>query len=169
MIKAVFVDRDGVVINNANHYYIFRIEDVTLVDGVAKNLKQIQDKGYSLFMVTNQGGISKGQYTMQDVEKVNIRMQEMLAESGVYIEEIAVCPHHDSIEKCMCRKPEPLLIEKLIAKYNIDAAQSYFIGDSESDMLAAERAGIGGIRIIANQNMGAFIKKIPDCKSQIPK
>lgn len=157
MIKAVFIDRDGVVINNATRYYIFRIEDMELVEGIGENLKKIRDKGYSLFMVTNQGGISKGQYTLDDVDKVHLKMCELLAMHGVEIVEIAVCPHHDSLEKCMCRKPEPLMIEKLIAKYRIDASQSYFIGDSESDMIAAERAGVKGIRIIANRNMEAFI------------
>lgn len=160
MTKAVFIDRDGVVLNNANHYYIFRIEDVELVEGIAENLKRIQDKGYTLFMVTNQGGISKGLYTMDDVEKVHRKMQELLAVHGVEIVEIAVCPHHDKVEKCLCRKPAPLMIEKLIAKYKIDISQSYFIGDSENDMLAAERAGIRGIRIIANQNMGASVKEL---------
>ena len=160
MTKAVFIDRDGVILNNANHYYIFRIEEVALVDGVAENLKRIQDKGYTLFVVTNQGGVSKGLYTLDDVEKVHRKIQELLAPKGVEIAEFAVCPHHDKIEKCLCRKPSPLMIEKLIAKYRIDAAQSYFIGDSESDMLAAERAGIRGIRVEANQNMGAFINEL---------
>ncbi|HBL73963.1 MAG: hypothetical protein A2W90_12210 [Bacteroidetes bacterium GWF2_42_66] len=160
MTKAVFIDRDGVVLNNANHYYIFRIEDVELVEGIVENLKRIQDKGYKLFLVTNQGGISKGLYTMDDVEKVHRKMQELLAVHGVEIVEIAVCPHHDKVEKCLCRKPAPLMIEKLIAKYKIDISQSYFIGDSENDMLAAERAWIRGIRIVANQNMGASVKEL---------
>lgn len=160
MIKAVFLDRDGVVINNANHYYIFRIEDIELVDGIAENLKRIQDKGYTLFMVTNQGGVSKGKYTMGDVEKVHRKMNEILAGAGVFIKEIAVCPHHDSVEKCMCRKPQPLMLEKLIAKYRIDAVHSYFIGDSVNDMIAAEKAGIKGIRIIANQSMKTFINEL---------
>ena len=160
MIKTVFLDRDGVVINNANHYYIFRVEDIELVDGIAENLKRIQNKGYTLFMVTNQGGVSKGEYRMDDVEKVHRKMSEILAEAGVFIKEIAVCPHHDSVEKCMCRKPQPLLIEKLIAKYRIDREQSWFIGDSDSDMQAAEWAGIKGIRIIANQSMKTFINEL---------
>lgn len=157
MIKAVFIDRDGVVINNANHYYIFRIEDIELVEDVAKNLKQIQDKGYSLFMVTNQGGISKGIYSMEDVEEVHSRMCERLAEYGVEIVEISVCPHHDSMEKCLCRKPQALMIEKLIAKYRIDASRSWFIGDSETDMLAAEKAGLKGIQIVPNESIGSYI------------
>ncbi|MDX9882372.1 MAG: HAD family hydrolase [Prolixibacteraceae bacterium] len=160
MIRAVFIDRDGVVLDNAHHYYIFREEDIKLVEGIGENLKRIQDKGYQLFMVTNQGGISKGLYTMDDVEKVHRKMKEILADNGVVITEIAVCPHHDKIEKCLCRKPQPLMIEKLIAKHRIDAARSYFIGDSESDMLAAERAGVKGIRIVSNQNVGDFIDEL---------
>lgn len=160
MIKAVFIDRDGVVVNNASHYYIFRVEDMELVEGIGVNLKKIQDKGYSLFMVTNQGGIAKKQYTMEDVEIVHRKMCELLSEFGVEIVEIAVCPHHDSVEKCMCRKPQPLMIEKLIAKYRIDAARSYFIGDSKSDMIAAEKAGVKGIQIAANETIELFVGEI---------
>jgi len=160
MIKAVFLDRDGVVLNNAGHYYIFRTEDMEMVDGIAENLKSIQDKGYRLFMVTNQGGVAKGEYTLGDVEKVHRKMQDILALNGVRIEEIAVCPHHDSVEKCLCRKPGSLLIEKLVAKYHIDPRRSWFIGDSESDMQAAEKAGIRGIRIAANQSMKPFVKDL---------
>lgn len=169
MIKAVFIDRDGVVLNNSSHYYIFRNEDVELVDSVAENLKRIQDKGYSLFMVTNQGGISKGIYSMADVEKVHLLMRNKLAQHGIEIVEIAVCPHHESVEKCLCRKPSSLMIEKLIAKRGIDAAQSYFIGDSESDMQAAKGAGVRGIRIIANHSMEPFVAEISNLKSQITK
>lgn len=165
MINAVFIDRDGVVTNNANHYYVFRIEDMELVEGIAENLKAIQDKGYKLFMVTNQGGIAKGEYTMQDVEILHARMQEILAQEGVHIEDIAVCPHHNKIEKCLCRKPEPLMIEKLIAKYHIDAKQAYFIGDSDTDMQAAERAGVKGIKIEANKSMRAYLNQIPNKNS----
>lgn len=160
MIKAVFLDRDGVVIDNSSHYYIFRLEDMVLVEGIAANLKTIQNKGYRLFLVTNQGGVAKGLYSMDDVAKVHDEMRNQLAKRGVEIDEIAVCPHHDSIEKCLCRKPEPLLIEKLIAKYKIDAARSFFIGDSDSDIIAAERAGIRGIKIIANQSMDSFIGEL---------
>ncbi len=167
MIRAVFIDRDGVVLNNAHHYYIFREEDMELVEGIGENLKRIQDKGYQLFMVTNQGGISKGLYTMHDVEKVHRKMNEMLAGNDVVVTEIAICPHHDKIEKCLCRKPGSLMIEKLIAKYRIDAACSYFIGDSESDMLAAERAGVKGIRIVANQSMESFVAKIPKQENEM--
>ncbi|MDP2891264.1 MAG: HAD-IIIA family hydrolase, partial [Bacteroidota bacterium] len=70
------------------------------------------------------------------------------------------CPHHGDNEKCLCRKPEPLMIEKLIAKFGINPEESVMIGDSESDMQAAAGAGIRGIKIMANQNILPYILEL---------
>ncbi len=159
-MKTAFLDRDGVITNNSNHYYVYRIEDITFVDGVIENLVLLKNAGYQFFMVTNQGGIAKKEYSMEDVEKVHDFIQEKLLEVGVEIRDIAVCPHHHTIEKCLCRKPSPLMIEKLIARYRIDKIQSVFIGDSETDMQAAKAAGIRGIKVEGNKNMFPYISKL---------
>ncbi|MGQ8335867.1 D-glycero-alpha-D-manno-heptose-1,7-bisphosphate 7-phosphatase [Sunxiuqinia sp. A32] len=159
-MKAVFLDRDGVIIDNSSHYYIFRTEDVKFVDGIFDNLKLLSEKGFDFFVVSNQGGISKQEYTKKDVEKVHYFIEKELEKRGLTIKEWAFCPHHDSIEKCFCRKPSPLMIEKLLAKYQIDSDKSYLIGDSPRDIDAAEQAGIKGILIPANQNMFSHIKEL---------
>ncbi len=155
--KAIFLDRDGVLVNNSENYYIWKYDQLQLVDGVNENLKLLTDCGFLLFVVSNQGGISKGNYSKNDVRKLHARMTENFRNQGIEIQEIVFCPHHPEVEKCMCRKPESLLIDKLIAKYRLNQAVSFLIGDSESDMEAAQAAGVQGIKIEPNQNMYPYI------------
>ncbi len=160
MEKAIFLDRDGVLINNQHHYYIWKPEQLTFIEGVIENLRILQQKGFQLFIVTNQGGISRGLYSKEDILKLHDEMIQTFRKIQITITDILFCPHHNDNEKCFCRKPEPLMIEKLIAKYRLNPEESVMIGDSESDMIAAARAGISGIRILANQNMLPFISKL---------
>jgi D-glycero-D-manno-heptose 1,7-bisphosphate phosphatase len=160
MNKAIFLDRDGVLIDNQKQYYIWKSEQLSFVDEVFENLKMLQQKGFQLFIVSNQGGISHGLYTKDDILKLHEEMIQTFAKNEVRISDILFCPHHSDHEKCFCRKPESLMIDKLIAKYDIDPNESYMIGDSESDMKAAAMAGIQGIRIAPNQNMFPYITKL---------
>lgn len=160
MKKAIFFDRDGVLIDNSKHYYIYRKEAVEFVDGVFENLRLLKAQGYSFFIVTNQGGVAKKQYGHEEVATVHRYIQEIFLREGIHFDDIYYCPHHDSIEPCLCRKPNSLMLEKLIAKHGIDPTQSYLIGDRQSDIQAAQSAGVKGIRITANSNMKSFIQKL---------
>ena len=155
--KAIFLDRDGVLVDNSEHYYIWETDQLTLVDGAIENLKLLSQKGFQLFIVSNQGGISRGLYSKDDIQKLHTELVQIFRANLIEIVEIAFCPHHPEVEKCLCRKPDSLMIERLIAKYKIDKSDSYLIGDSQSDMDAAEKAGIQGIQIISNQNMLSHI------------
>ncbi len=153
MNKAIFLDRDGVLVDNSEHYYIWKSDQLLLIDGVIENLKMLIQKGFQLFIVSNQGGISRGLYTKDDTLKLHAELIQTFKADHIEITEIAFCPHHPEIEICLCRKPNSLMIERLISKYKISKTDSYFIGDSPSDMDAARKAGIQGIQIIPNQNM----------------
>lgn len=153
MNKAIFLDRDGVLVDNSEHYYIWKTDQMMLVEGVVENLKMLSEKGFQLFIVSNQGGISRGLYSKNDVRNIHTELIHSLKSNNIEIAEIAFCPHHQELEKCLCRKPDSLMIEKLIAKYKLSKPDSYLIGDSISDMDAAQKAGIQGIQIIPNQNM----------------
>ena len=156
-MKAIFLDRDGVLIDNSGHYYIWKSDQLKLIDGVIENLRIFSQKGFQLFIVSNQGGISRGLYSKNDILKLHAELIQTFKTNYIEIAEIAFCPHHPEVEKCLCRKPDSLMIDKLIAKYKISKEDSYMIGDSESDLEAAQKAGIHGIRIIPNQNMVPFI------------
>lgn len=157
MKKAIFLDRDGVLVKNSDHYYIWKQDQFSFVEGVFRNLQMLTLKGFQLFIVSNQGGISRGLYSKNDILKLHEELIRTFQKNNIEISEIVYCPHHPEIEKCMCRKPDSLMIDKLIAKYNIDKEGSYMIGDSESDMETAQKAGIHGILISPNQNMYPYI------------
>ena len=160
MNKAIFLDRDGVLVDNSEHYYIWKSDQLKLVNGTIENLKLLIQKGFQLFIISNQGGISRGLCTKDDILKLHSEMIQILKANNIEITQIAFCPHHPDIEKCLCRKPDSLMIEKLMAKYKISKTDSYLIGDSKSDMDAAEKAGICGIQITPNQNMVPYISSI---------
>jgi D-glycero-D-manno-heptose 1,7-bisphosphate phosphatase len=155
--KAIFLDRDGIIINNDTHYYIWKLEQMEFVDGIFDNLRWLSQKGFLLFIVSNQGGISKGIYKTEDILNLHAELNLKLLNEGIEIKDIVFCPHHPEVENCMCRKPDSLMIDKLIYKYKISNSDSYFIGDTESDMQAARKAGLHGIKPNANQNMYPFI------------
>jgi len=157
MNKAIFLDRDGVLIDNSEHYYIWKSDQLLLIDGVIENLKILLQKGFLLFIVSNQGGISRGLYTKDDILKLHAELIQTFKANDIEITEAAFCPHHPEIEKCLCRKPDSLMIERLISKYKISKTDSYFIGDSKSDMNAAKKVGIRGIQIVPNQNMFQYL------------
>jgi len=155
--KAIFLDRDGVLISNKDHYYIWESEQLNLIDGVINNLQKLAGAGFMLFIVSNQSGIAKGLYTKHDVDELHAGLLQAFLSKGITVSEIAYCPHHPDVEKCICRKPSPLLIDKLIDKYKIDRSKSYMIGDKETDVEAARMAGISGIKIAPNENMFPYI------------
>ena len=157
MNKAVFFDRDG-VINKEIGNYVYKLEDFKFNIGLFTSLRLLQEYDYKLIIITNQGGIAKGKYTHDELYELHNFMLEKLLNEGIKIDDVYFCPHHHSIAPCLCRKPNSLLIEKAIAKHNIDTSQSFLIGDNERDVLAAEKVGIKGILIEANSNILTRIK-----------
>lgn len=160
MFKAVFLDRDGVINNDTGHYYIYKPEHFILNKGFIEAITILKDKGYVFIVITNQGGIAKGTYTINDVNLVHNKFLNLIEDHHIVIKEIYVCPHHDKVEKCICRKPDSLNIEKAIARFNIDVTSSYMIGDNIKDVQAAEKAGLKGIKIDSNQNLMTIIDQI---------
>lgn len=145
MNKAVFLDRDGVI--NKEIGYVYRIEDFVLTDDIIPALQKLQAAGYIFVVITNQSGIAKDLYVHSDVEKIHAHLHRLMKENNITIAEMYYCPHHSDVEPCTCRKPNSGMIEKAIARFNIDVTQSYMIGDKDRDFEAAKKAGVTGIRI----------------------
>lgn len=160
MKKAIFLDRDGTLNNNKDHYYIWRPEDFHLNPGVTETLSELKKRGYLLIVITNQGGVSKGEYRMEDVELTHGYMRSLLAESGVAPDEVYFCPHHPKRENCLCRKPLPLMIRKALARFDIDPAESWMVGDSERDVEAGRAAGLQTLLVESNGDLRKVLEKI---------
>jgi D-glycero-D-manno-heptose 1,7-bisphosphate phosphatase len=160
MNKAVFLDRDG-VLNKELGDYVCRLEDFKVLGHNFKALKELQNGGYLLIVITNQGGLAKGWYTVDILNKMHDQLKKEYAEQGVLISEVYYCNHHPEYNgKCLCRKPGSLMLEKAVARFEIDASQSYFIGDRERDVLAGEAAGVKGILIDSDQPIGEILHLI---------
>lgn len=158
MNKAVFLDRDGVINRKSSSYYIFREEEFHFNRGIFEALKYFISKGFMLIIITNQGGISKGIFTEAHLEKLHNFMISCLRAYNIEITDIFYCPHHPDVETCSCRKPGTLLFEQAIKKHSIDPAESFMVGDSEIDIVAAGKMGIKGILIPTNGDMMEVIK-----------
>ncbi len=159
MNKAVFLDRDG-VINFERGDYCRNINDFIVNDGILQSIKLFRNNNYLVIVITNQGGIAKSLYTISDVLKMHKHLQDRLDKLNAQITDIYFCPHHDSISKCLCRKPDSLLFEKAIAYYDVDVSKSYMIGDSERDIIAAQKVGVKGILVKSNENIRLICSKI---------
>lgn len=159
MKKAVFLDRDGVIIMERGDYN-YLPSHVIMVPGIVEALQVLKKKGFIFIIITNQGGIVKGLYTHRHVQKVNFFIEQHLQEHGIAIKDIFYDPHHDTEGKSLGRKPDSLMLEKAMALYDIDPAKSYFIGDKETDRMAAEKAGVNPVLIPPNGDLRKYLEKI---------
>ena len=158
--KAVFLDRDG-VLNKELGDYVCRLEDFTVLEHNFEPLKKLQDLGYLLIVITNQGGLAKGWYSEETLTAMHQKLRTMYAENGIYLTEIYYCNHHPQYtSNCLCRKPGSLMLEKALARFEIDAERSYFIGDRERDVIAGEAAGVTGVLIDSDQPIGEILHLI---------
>jgi D-glycero-D-manno-heptose 1,7-bisphosphate phosphatase len=147
---ALFLDRDGTL--NVDQGYTHRVSDLVWQPDAKLAIKHANEAGYYVFVVTNQAGVARGYYSEADVIAFHRAMQEDLADIGAHVDAFEWCPHHvdgsvDAYRRaCRRRKPQPGMIEDLIAVWPVDMASSLLIGDSEDDMLAASAAGLTGVR-----------------------
>lgn len=135
---ALLVDRDGTLI--VNKHYSADPEQVELIDGSVEALRLARQQGYKIIVVSNQSGVARGYFRYEDVERVNARVRELLAQHGVGIDAIYFCPHHardgtvlEYAIPCDCRKPAPGMAEKAALEHGLDLRRSVVIGDSMAD------------------------------------
>ena len=152
MNKVVFLDRDG-VINREIGDYVYSLKNFEFNLGLEQALKRWSKLGYSFAIVTNQGGISKSLYTSKEVHIINDYLRNWFIERSLNLLTILYCPHHNTIESCICRKPDSLMLEKIIARYEVSIEDSFMIGDSERDIHAAQKIGLKSVQIKTNSNL----------------
>ena len=139
MSKALFLDRDGTLI--LDKHYLADPAGVELIPGVAPALTRARDLGYRLFMLTNQSGIGRGLYTLDDVHRCNARMDELLGLPRPIFDDICIVPETPE-QPSLYRKPSPRYILETIARRQLDPAHCWMVGDRESDIHSGLNAKI---------------------------
>ncbi len=142
-MKAVFLDRDG-VINRERGEYTYLTKDFELIEGVVESIDKIKGYGYKVIVITNQAGIVKGIYSVEQMKACHDKMQEACSHQ---IDAIYFAPLHPSVSESLARKPGSLMFERAIAKFDIDVAQSWMVGDKMRDLIPAKALGMSTILI----------------------
>jgi D,D-heptose 1,7-bisphosphate phosphatase len=150
--RGVFLDRDGTI--NFDSGYIKDPASVVIIDGVIEGIKKLRNEyGFKIIVVSNQAGVSRGLITIEDVELVNEKVKNLLAEEDAIIDAIYYCPYHpdfDPPEKTICRKPSPFMIVQAAKDYKINLQESYMIGDRWGDIVCGLDAGVKSILMTSN-------------------
>jgi D-glycero-D-manno-heptose 1,7-bisphosphate phosphatase len=149
MSKALFLDRDGTII--VDKHYLADPAGVELIPGVSSALQRARELGYKLFLFTNQSGIGRGLYTLDDVLLVNARMETLLALASPLFTELCIAPEAPD-QPSLYRKPSPRFIQEMIAAHHLDPAHCAMIGDRPSDAQAGLNAGIRSIAICTGEH-----------------
>jgi D-glycero-D-manno-heptose 1,7-bisphosphate phosphatase len=146
---AAFLDRDGVL--NVDAGYVHRPENFIWIDGARDAVNALNAAGHLVFVVSNQSGVARGLFGLDDVERLHVWINRELAPLGAHIDAFYFCPHHPTeghgpfTRACDCRKPKPGMILRACAEWPVDVGHSFLIGNSARDLEAARRAGIRGI------------------------
>ncbi len=139
MNKAVFLDRDGTLIEERN--YLCRPEDVVTFPGAGKALRTLQDAGFQLFIVSNQSGVGRGYFTMTDVDKVHRHLLAEFGREGVLFQKIYTAPEAPD-QPSRGRKPSPQFLFDARDEFGIQLAESFMIGDKWIDLECGWNAGV---------------------------
>ncbi len=152
MLKiGVFLDRDDTVIKDK--VYLKNPDGIEILPGVPEAIKQLNDKGIPVIIISNQSGIARGYFDEARLAQIHTRLLSMLASYGATIDRIYYCPHHPEGKvkayrrECDCRKPAPGMLYKAAGDFEIDLSKCYMVGDSLIDVETIHRVGGKGIVI----------------------
>jgi len=142
---AVFLDRDGTIIREAD--YLRSPAQVRLLPRAGAAIRRLNEEGLAVVVTTNQSGIARGILTEEDLEDIHRTLHARLARHGARLDGVYYCPHHPEIGRkgyklrCRCRKPAPGMLQRAAQELDLDLSASYAVGDSPRDVQAGRRAG----------------------------
>lgn len=151
--KVIFLDRDGVINRGPAIFkrrYVTEWRYFKFLPGVKNAVRKLTVAGYSIYIISNQAGISKGCFSRTDMKAITANMVEEFKKAGGRITGVFYCPHKDE-DNCGCRKPKTGLFEKAVEKSRIDFKKTFFIGDSMRDMQAGRAAGCKTILVLCGK------------------
>lgn len=147
--SAAFLDRDGTIIEDVE--FIARPEDVRLLPGAADGVRALNDAGVPVIVISNQSGIGRGYFTRDDYERVQARVEQVLAAHGARLDATYICPHAPSQDpSCECRKPGLGLFQRAAKDHGLDLSRSWYIGDRWRDVQPGETLGASAFLIPAS-------------------
>jgi D-glycero-D-manno-heptose 1,7-bisphosphate phosphatase len=144
---AIFLDRDGVIIENKPDY-VRAVSEVKFLPGALEALARLAAREWRVVIVTNQSGIGRGLVTREAVDLINTYILERITTSGGRVDGLYLCPHHPQAG-CACRKPAPGMLLAAADDLGLDLTASVLIGDAPSDLQAARAAGVRPILVLS--------------------
>jgi D-glycero-D-manno-heptose 1,7-bisphosphate phosphatase len=165
MFPAIFLDRDGVLIQNVDTY-VRSWADVVVFPWTLPAMVRLKNRSYKIVIVTNQSLVGRGIITAEEAERINERLVTTVQRVGGQIDGVFMCTHAPSAN-CDCRKPQPGLILQACAQLSLDLSRSVMIGDALSDILAGQNAGIP-LNILVRTGRGDAQINLPEAKSMKP-
>lgn len=150
--RAVFLDRDGTI--NIEKNYLHRVADFEFIPGAPEAIARLNAAGFLVIVVTNQAGIGRGYYGVDEVNLLHDHLQKEIARYGATVDGFFICPHHPTEgvgnfrTLCSCRKGEPGMLYEARDQFDIDLAESYMVGDKISDVEAGLKAGCQCILVL---------------------
>jgi len=146
MMKTVFLDRDGTIIVDPPDERVTSVEKIELFPDTLEALEHLATLDYSVILITNQAGIAEGRINEDDFWRIHNKVLDMLSPSGIKILKTYMCPHGPA-DNCECRKPKPTMLLQAAKEFDIDLANSWMVGDHESDVKAGLNAGTKAILV----------------------
>ncbi len=168
---AAFLDRDGIL--NRDDGYVHRPDQIVWMEGAIETVRWLNDSGYYVFVITNQGGVAHGYYEEKHVHHLHTWMQQELQRHGAHIDAFEHCPFHPdgAVERYKSesefRKPQPGMILKLQREWSTDASGSFVVGDRDTDVQAAIAAGVAGYKFEGG-NLLRFVQAHVNSGRRVP-
>lgn len=151
MQPAIFLDRDGVIIENRDDY-VRSWADVVFIPSALEALAALASTPYAVVIATNQAGIGRGFLTLADAEDINNRLKAEIVRAGGRVNGIYMCPHKPE-DNCDCRKPRPGMLRRAAFDLSLDLSRSWMIGDALTDLQAGRAAGINSLLVLTGRGL----------------
>jgi D-glycero-D-manno-heptose 1,7-bisphosphate phosphatase len=156
--QILFLDRDG-VINERREDYVKNVNEFKFLPNILDALKKINDLGISIIIITNQSIVNRKIISEKQLEEIHDYMLKTIEKNSCKIIKIYYCPHHPD-EKCNCRKPNTGMIEQAVKDFKIDLSNALLIGDSNSDIQAANKMKMKSIKIETDGHLNDLVEEI---------
>lgn len=168
MNKAVFLDRDGTIVEDVG--YLNDPKQLQFIPGSIEAIKKLNEAGIKVVVITNQSGVARGLITEDMLQTIDKTLHKWILSGGAHLDGLYYCPHHPEHgvypykQTCECRKPHPGLIKRAQRDLDIDLKQSFMIGDKHSDIEAGKRAGVKTVFVLSGRGReeAGKIKEKPD-------